>query len=75
MAGLTEFTLGTRYDSRGATTSATCVVAAIHGPDVLLAGDVPADLRGRLVWAWRRDMTSPAARMFGERARRHVTGQ
>ncbi|PRC43323.1 LysR family transcriptional regulator [Mycobacterium sp. ITM-2017-0098] len=36
---------------------------------------LPADLRGRLVWAWRRDMTSPAARMFGERARRHVTGQ
>jgi len=26
-------------------------------------------LRGRLVWAWRRDMTSPAARRFCERAR------
>jgi DNA-binding transcriptional LysR family regulator len=27
------------------------------------------ELRGRLVWAWRRDMTSPAARRFCERAR------
>mgnify|MGYP000333102893 FL=1 len=26
------------------------------------------ELRGRLVWAWRHDMTSPAARRFGERA-------
>lgn len=25
-------------------------------------------LRGRLVWAWRRDMTSPAARLLRERA-------
>jgi DNA-binding transcriptional LysR family regulator len=30
---------------------------------------LPADLRGRLVWAWRRDMTSPAARLLCERAR------
>lgn len=28
---------------------------------------VPA-LRGRLVWAWRRDMTSPAARLLRDRA-------
>ncbi len=28
------------------------------------------DLRGRLVWAWRSDMTSPAARRFCERAAR-----
>lgn len=27
------------------------------------------ELRGRLVWAWRRDMTSPAARRFSARAR------
>lgn len=33
---------------------------------------VPA-LRGRLVWAWRRDMTSPAARLLRERACRLVT--
>ncbi len=31
------------------------------------------ELRGRLVWAWRRDMTSPAARRFSARARRLVT--
>lgn len=30
---------------------------------------VPA-LRGRLVWAWRRDMTSPAARLLRDRVRR-----
>ena len=34
-------------------------------------GSVP-ELRGRLVWAWRRDMTSPAARRFCERARRMI---
>lgn len=32
------------------------------------------ELRGRLVWAWRRDMTSPAARRFAEYARRVATG-
>ena len=31
------------------------------------------ELRGRLVWAWRRDLTSPAARRLCERARRMIT--
>ena len=30
------------------------------------------ELRGRLVWAWRRQMTSPAARRLCERARRMI---
>jgi len=34
---------------------------------------LPPDLRGRLVWAWRSDMTSPAARLLCERARRMIT--
>lgn len=34
---------------------------------------VPA-LRGRLVWAWRRDTTNPAARLLRERATRAVGG-
>jgi DNA-binding transcriptional LysR family regulator len=38
----------------------------LHG--MLLA---PA-LRGRLVWAWRRDMTNPAARLLRDRATRQV---
>lgn len=33
---------------------------------------LPPGLRGRLVWAWRRDMTSPAARQLCERARRSI---
>lgn len=32
------------------------------------------ELRGRLVWAWRSDMTSPAARRLSERARRMIAG-
>lgn len=32
------------------------------------------ELRGRLVWAWRRDMTGPAARRFCDRARRMIAG-
>lgn len=32
------------------------------------------ELRGRLVWAWRNDMTSPAARLFCDRARRTIAG-
>ena len=41
---------------------------------VLHALRLPPDLRGRLVWAWRRDVTSPAARLLCERACRMVTG-
>jgi DNA-binding transcriptional LysR family regulator len=32
------------------------------------------ELRGRLVWAWRSDMTSPAARLLSDRARRLIAG-
>lgn len=32
------------------------------------------ELRGRLVWAWRRDMTGPAAQRFCDRARRMIAG-
>lgn len=32
-----------------------------------------ADMRGRLVWAWREDMTGPAARLLCERARQMST--
>lgn len=32
------------------------------------------ELRGRLVWAWRRDMSNPAARLLSERARRLIAG-
>ncbi|NVN50941.1 LysR family transcriptional regulator [Mycolicibacterium hippocampi] len=32
------------------------------------------ELRGRLVWAWRRDMASPAARLLCERARQMIGG-
>lgn len=32
------------------------------------------ELRGRLVWAWRSDMTSPAARLLSERVRRMIAG-
>lgn len=32
------------------------------------------ELRGRLVWALRSDMTSPAARLLSERARRMIAG-
>lgn len=39
---------------------------ARHDPTLHVLGLVPA-LRGRLVWAWRRDMTSPAARLLRER--------
>lgn len=38
--------------------------------DELHALRLPAELRGRLVWAWRRDVTGPAARLLIERARR-----
>lgn len=34
---------------------------------------LPADMRGRLVWAWREDMTGPAARLLCERARQMST--
>lgn len=30
------------------------------------------ELRGRLAWAWRTDMTSPAARLLSDRARRMI---
>lgn len=33
---------------------------------------LPPGLRGRLVWAWRSDMTSPAARQLCDRARRSI---
>ncbi len=33
------------------------------------------ELRGRLVWAWRRDMTSPAGRRFSARAREMIVAQ
>lgn len=32
------------------------------------------ELRGRLVWAWRKDMTSPAAHLLSERARKLIAG-
>ncbi len=35
---------------------------------------VPA-LQGRLVWAWRRDMTNPAARLLRKRATARVPGR
>jgi DNA-binding transcriptional LysR family regulator len=35
---------------------------------------LPPELRGRLVWAWRRDATSPAAHLLSERARRMIAG-
>lgn len=34
---------------------------------------LPAHMRGRLVWAWRTEMTGPAARLLCERARRMIT--
>ncbi len=33
---------------------------------------ITPELRGRLVWAWRADATSPAARLFCARARREI---
>jgi len=35
---------------------------------------LPADLRGRLVWAWRSDASNPATRLLCERARRMIAG-
>jgi DNA-binding transcriptional LysR family regulator len=45
---------------------------ARHSAD-LHALRLPAGMRGRLVWAWRKDMTGPAARLLCERARRMST--
>ena len=42
--------------------------------DELHALRLPPELRGRLVWAWRRDVTGPAARLLSERARRTLVG-
>lgn len=42
--------------------------------DELHALRLPPELRGRLVWAWRSDVTSPAARLLSERARRTLVG-
>ncbi len=36
---------------------------------------LPPELRGRLVWAWRRDATSPAARLLCRRACRMITAR
>ena len=46
---------------------------ARNSADVLPVALVP-ELRGRLVWAWRRDTTNPAARRLCDRARRMITG-
>lgn len=35
---------------------------------------LPADLRGRLVWAWRGDASNPATHLLCERARRVIAG-
>ncbi|CAA0123877.1 HTH-type transcriptional regulator CynR [Mycolicibacterium vanbaalenii] len=43
-----------------------------RGRTNLHAMPVSPELRGRLVWAWRRDRTNPAARRFCERARRMI---
>jgi DNA-binding transcriptional LysR family regulator len=45
-----------------------------RGSDDLHALRLPPELRGRLVWAWRRDATSPAACVLSERARRMIAG-
>lgn len=47
---------------------------ARNGTD-LHALRLPRALRGRLVWAWRRDITSPAAGLLCERARRMTTAR
>ena len=43
-------------------------LATLPRGTTLLIAD--AALRGRLAWAWRRDMTNPAARLLRDRARR-----
>lgn len=44
-----------------------------RGRSGLRAVPLSPGLRGRLVWAWRRDMTSPAGRLLRERAIRQLT--